>query len=259
MPLPYPFRDPEGAEDNRHHGSPLAKAEAADGPLPFVQALRWLREDANRSFKQIADTAQGNLPKSTAHYMTTIAAEPELTRLPARPELVELFVRGCDRPETEVRAWVAQWHRIKEEMKLAKAKTVRLRPVPASEPPPPGPSAPADAELPRQAVRAEHSTGRHRLPDDSWWRRARRWIGFLSRMFMIAAALTGALLVVDKDGLFGMDGEVVQSVLLASGMGTVIGTVTAVYLMSSHRIGQARRIALQKTTAVLGGHHPARV
>ncbi|MBP2327330.1 hypothetical protein JOF56_007715 [Kibdelosporangium banguiense] len=248
-----PAVPPENAERDRVFGSPLAQAQAADRPLPFVQALRWLREDASRSFQQIANTAHGKLPKSTAHYMAKIAEHPELTRLPARAELVELFVRGCGRPEAEVRAWVAEWQRIKQDMKLAKETTVRLRPVAASPPEPPAPISRDAPEAP-DPVPARRPTGRHRQqPEGTWLRRLRDWLSFPALMPAVMAVLAVVMMIAGDGTIAGMRGVDDRSALLLS-----IIPAALVYSVLSRQIGNAHRIARAKAAAVLADHRPSR-
>src|SRR5262249_25631759 len=127
---------PVNSETNSRFRCPLEMARAADRPLTYVQALRWLREEAGLSLKGVSDKVGARrLPKSTVHYMTTIAMEPNKTSLRARQGLVEMLVRACGRPTSEVQAWGAEWRRLKLELKLSNEKTQRISPVTPSSPP----------------------------------------------------------------------------------------------------------------------------
>lgn len=155
--------------------NPLAMARAAKNSYMFVCALRWLREKANLSLQEVSHNAGqlgvAFLPKSTAHYITQLTADPARTRLPARAEQVRAFVLGCGRREAEAAMWVAEWTRLKNDEKRARQKTVPLprpkRPKPTDgtgkvakakeipgrppAPPVPGPdsaSVPQDAAMP---------------------------------------------------------------------------------------------------------------
>jgi hypothetical protein len=104
-------RDPSAPSHEPHDGydSPLAIARAAQRPSTFNFALNQLRLRQGRSYGQISLAAgPRELPKSTAHSLCA----PGKNTLPARAELVRLFVIGCGQSAEQAQDWVLEWDRL---------------------------------------------------------------------------------------------------------------------------------------------------